>query len=353
MNIYYGYNVNGYITMTSKSSHSTIRDVARQAGVSVATVSRFINHTTVVSPEASSRLAQVMRELKYVPRSAARNLATHRTNTLGLLLDAIHGDFFAPLLNGIEAASGEAGYDLLISTSGRPMLRAEFWLPLGPHNTDGLLIFTNTLDKNGLTTCFELGLPVVLIHQSAPDSMNIPCVTVENKAASRKIVDHLIDVHGRRRIVFLRGPQDNEDSFWRESGYRESLQTHGFPIDPALVLNGGFEREVAQVSILALHSAGVEFDAVYTGDDEAAVGVLNALRISGRRVPEDVAVAGFDDQRLSSFLTPPLTTVRAPTERVGYEAVNQLLKLIRTGQADPLTLLPTEMIIRRSCGCNG
>jgi LacI family transcriptional regulator len=209
------------------------------------------------------------------------------------------------------------------------------------------------LDEKGLTTCFELGLPVVLIHQSAPDSLNIPCVTVENKAASRKIVDHLIEAHGRRRIVFLQGPQDNEDSFWRESGYRESLQTHGLPYDPELVSKGDFEREVAQTSILALHSAGVEFDAVYTGDDEAAVGVLNALRISGRRVPEDVSVAGFDDQRLSSFLTPPLTTVRAPTERVGYEAVNQLLKLIRTGQADPLTLLPTEMIIRRSCGCNG
>src|SRR5512135_1115049 len=178
--------------MTSKSTHTTIRDVARQAGVSVATVSRFINHTAVVAPEVSSRLAKVMSEQKYVPRAAARNLATHRTNTLGLLLDAIHGDFFAPLLNGIEAASGEAGYDLLISTSGRPILRAEFSLPLGPHNTDGLLIFTNTLDNKGLTGLFELGLPVVLIHQSAPNGLNIPCVTVENKAASRKIVDHLI-----------------------------------------------------------------------------------------------------------------------------------------------------------------
>ena len=96
----------------------------------------------------------------------------------------------------------------------------------------------------------------------------------------------------------------------------------------------------------------MQFDAVFSGDDEAAVGVLNALRLAGQRVPEDVSVVGFDDQRLSAFLTPPLTTVRAPTEKVGYEAVQQLLKLIRTGQADPLTLLPTEMIIRSSCGCS-
>lgn len=339
--------------MNSKPTSTTIRDVARRAGVSVATVSRFVNQTAVVSPEVSVRLAQVMAELKYVPRAAARNLATHRTNTLGLLLDAIHGDFFAPLFYGIEAASSAAGFDLLISTSSRPAARSEFSLPLGPQNTDGLLIFTNTLDTKGITYCFESGLPVVLIHQSAPDGLDIPCVTVENKAATRKIVEHLIEAHGRRRIVFLRGLQDNEDSFWRESGYQEALQTHGLPLDPALIADGQFEREVAQASILSLLSGGVQFDAVFSGDDEAAVGVLNALRLAGKRVPEDVSVVGFDDQRLSAFLTPPLTTVRAPTEKVGYEAVQQLLKLIRTGQADPLTLLPTEMIIRSSCGCTG
>ena len=338
--------------MNSKPDNITIRDVARRAGVSVATVSRFINQTAVVSPEVSDRLAQVMSELKYVPRAAARNLATHRTNTLGLLLDAIHGDFFAPLFYGIEAASRQAGYNLLISTFSRPSTSPDFSLPLGPHNTDGLLIFTNTLDTQGITYCFESGLPVVLIHQSAPDGLDIPCVTVENKAATRKIVEHLIEAHGRQRIVFLRGLQDNEDLFWRECGYQEALQTHGLPLDPALIADGQFEREVAQASISALLSAGVQFDAVFSGDDEAAVGVLNALRLAGVRVPEDVSVVGFDDQRLSAFLTPPLTTVRAPTEKVGYEAVQQLLKLIRTGQADPLTLLPTEMIVRSSCGCS-
>src|SRR5512136_2357144 len=115
--------------MNSKPTSTTIRDVARRAGVSVATVSRFINQTAVVSPEVSGRLTRVMAELKYVPRAAARNLATHRTNTLGLLLDALHGDFFAPLFYGIEAASSEAGYDLLISTSGRPAARPAFSLP--------------------------------------------------------------------------------------------------------------------------------------------------------------------------------------------------------------------------------
>jgi DNA-binding LacI/PurR family transcriptional regulator len=181
--------------------------------------------------------------------------------------------------------------------------------------------------------------------------MDIPCVTVENKAASRKIVEHLIQVHGRRRIAFLKGPERQEDSYWREMGYRDALEAHGIPFDPTLVAPGEFDRDVAATSVKHLLAAGVETDAIFSGDDEAAVGVLEALQTAGKRVPEDVAVVGFDDQRLSAYLVPPLTTVRAPTERVGYEAAQQLVSLIRTGQAERLTLLPTEMIIRRSCGC--
>lgn len=334
-----------------KTSSVTIFDVAKRAGISPATVSRVLNKTAIVAPETVTRVQVAMTELKYVPRTAARNLATRKTNTLGLLLTDIHGDFFVPLLSGVEAATSEAGFDLLISTSGRPSPRKEFPRSLGGHNTDGLLIFADSLGEDGLAQCYESGLPIVLIHRSPPNSMDIPCVTVENKAASHKIVEHLIQVHGRRRIAFLKGPERQEDSYWRELGYRDALEAHGIPFDPQWVAPGEFDREVAATSVRHLLAAGVEMDAIFSGDDEAAVGVLEALQTAGKRVPEDMAVVGFDDQRLSAYLVPPLTTVRAPTERVGYEAAQQLVKLIRTGQAERLTLLPTEMIIRRSCGC--
>jgi DNA-binding LacI/PurR family transcriptional regulator len=165
-------------------------------------------------------------------------------------------------------------------------------------------------------------------------------------------VDHLIEVHGRQRIVFMRGPENNEDSFWRETGYRQSLEAHGISYEPQLVLAGEFERTVAQASMEKFLALGIPFDAVFSGDDESAVGVLTALREAGKRVPEDVSVVGFDDQRMAAYLNPPLTTVRAPTEEVGRIATEQLVKLIRTGQADQLILLPTELIFRRSCGCN-
>jgi LacI family transcriptional regulator len=329
----------------------TIDDVASLAGVSISTVSRVINRTVPVSDDVAARVEAAMHELNYRPRAAARNLATRKTNTLGLLISGIEGDFFAPLLRGIESMSAEAGFDLLISTSSRRGPRDEFPPSLGAHNTDGLLVFADSLGPAALAHCCEMGFPVILIHQSPPEGLHIPCVTVENKAASHKLVEHLIDAHGRQRIAFLRGPENHEDSYWRETGYRRALEARGIPFDPHLVASGGFDREVARASTAELLAAVDGIDAIFAGDDESAVGVLAALRDAGRRVPEDVSVVGFDDQHLSFYLAPPLTTVRAPTELVGREATRQLVSLIRTGQAAALTLLPTEIVVRRSCGC--
>jgi LacI family transcriptional regulator len=330
----------------------TIHDVARQARVSISTVSRVINRSVPVSGEVRDRVQATMRELNYQPRSAARNLATRQTHTLGLLLTDIQGDFFAPLLSGVEAVTSEAGFDLLISTSRRNP-RDEVPHSVGVHNTDGLLVFAGSLGEAGLRYCHGLGFPIVLIHQSPPASLDIPCVTVENKAASRRLVEHLIVTHGRRRIAFLQGPEAHEDSHWREVGYRQALKEHGLVPEPELIARGEFDRQVARASVRNLLAAGIEVDAIYSGDDEAAVGVLEALREAGVAVPEEVSVVGFDDQRLSAYLTPALTTVRAPTEEVGRQAARQLVTLIQTGQAERLSLLPTEIIIRRSCGCGG
>jgi LacI family transcriptional regulator len=341
--------------MTRKSSSVTIRDVAKQAGVSVATVSRYINQTAIVSPEVAARLDEVMTALKYVPHATARSLATNKTNAIGLYLTYnisynIYGDFFAPMLRGIEDITSENGMNLLIA-SRQPNVNGAFPSALGPHNTDGLLVYAGSMNNSALSHFRDLNFPMVLIHRTAPPHLQIPCVTVENKSASRQIIDHLIEAHNRRRIVYLRGPEQQEDSYWREMGYRTSLEAHGIEYDPELVLPGEFEREIAHMTILELILAGIEFDAVYAGDDEAAIGVMSALKEAGKHIPDDVAVIGFDDLRTSRYLTPPLTTVRAPTEEVGRVAARQLVNLIRNGQADPLTLLPTEIVIRQSCGC--
>ena len=338
--------------MTRKKSSSTIRDVARLAGVSVATVSRYINQTATIADETGRRVQEAMDTLKFTPHPIARNLATQRTNTIGLLLSDIGGQFYTPLLRGVEAVSSEAGYDLLIhstrtSQAGKTLRRA-----LNEYNTDGLLIFIDALDNTELARLNQIGFPVVMMHQSPPDQLTIPVVSIENRSGAQQAVEHLIEVHGRKRIAFLRGPAGNEDSEEREKGYRQALKKHDLPFDPALVTRGEFETAQAYMAIKQLIAQGASFDAMFTGDDDSAIGVIQALQEAGRKIPEDVAIAGFDDSLFARILTPPLTTVRAPIEHVGREAARQLVRLIRGEQADMHTVLPTEMIIRQSCGCN-
>ena len=327
----------------------TIIDVARLAGVSTATVSRVINGTSAVVPETAERVRLAIQELRFVPRSAAQVLASRKTNTLGLILTEIRGAFFPHLLRGVEAATRAAGYQLLIYTvsdipADRPTL-------LGEHNTDGLLVFTSSLSLNELQRLSATGFPLVLMHQTPSDGLEIPMVTIENKDGAERLVSHLIECHGRRRIVFLRGPAGHEDSAWRERGYREALAAHGLPVDERLITVGDFDEVTACASLQRLLQAGIDFDAVFAGDDDSAIGVFRALKAAGRSIPQDVAVVGFDDVQLASYITPTLTTVRAPIEEVGREAVRQLKRLIDGQPVEPLTLLPTELVIRESCGC--
>jgi LacI family transcriptional regulator len=338
--------------MTRRSSSVTIRDVAREANVSVATVSRYLNQNTPVSEKLSRRIQQVMERLQFVPEATARSLAKRKKHTVGLLLTNMHNDFFAPLLAGIEAIVTEYGYNLLVASC-RATRTSDCQVPLGSHNTDGLLVFADSLDDDQIAQFHARRLPLVLIHRTPADGLNVPFVTVENKAATRKLVDHLISAHGRRRIIFMRGAEHQEDSYWREVGYKEALAAHDIPFDEALTLNGSFERRIAYQAIKSFldKSNHPEFDAVFSGDDDAAVGVFEALKEAGLRIPDDVSVAGFDDSRMAPFLTPPLTTVRAPTEEVGRSAARQLFCLLEGKVTEPAILHPTEMVLRRSCGC--
>jgi LacI family transcriptional regulator len=339
--------------MYPKKQQPTISDVAEKAGVSIATVSRVINGTTPVATETEQRVLDAISELAFVPRAAARVLASNRTETLGLLLPEIGGAFFSPLLRGVEAEAQAAGYDLLIhATSHIPHASTPVaHRPLGEHNTDGLLVFTQSVDEKELARLRALNFPAVLLYQTSPSDLNIPSVTIENKSGAQRIVEHLIQVHDRRRIVFLRGPEGNEDSEWRERGYRDALELHGVAFDPSLVGTGGFNEEEARAAVQELLIDGVEFDAVFGGDDDTAAGAIAALTLAGKRVPQDVAVVGFDDLPIARYLRPALTTVRAPTEQIGRESVRQLVRLVNGQQAEALVLMRTELVIRESCGC--
>jgi len=335
---------------TRPHKRSTIHDVARLAGLSVATVSRYMNGTATVSDEKASRISAAIHELDYLPRSAAQDLARNATKTIGLLLPTISGSFFAPLLRGVERGATEEGFSLLVHST-QIQSKGLIKKGLAEHNTDGLLVFAASLDTAELTRLHFIDFPVVLLHQTSPTGLEIPYVTVENRKGVRALMDHLIEVHNLRRIAHLRGPAGHEDTYWREQGYQEALQVHNIPFDPALVEIGGFNTELSRVAMRNILEKNLPLDAVFAGDDESASGAMMELRLSGFRVPEDIAVVGFDDLELAVHLTPALTTVHSPIEQVAYQAVQQLVRLIRTGEADAATLLPTHIVIRQSCGC--
>jgi LacI family transcriptional regulator len=335
--------------MNTKYTLPTIANVAELAGVSIATVSRVINGTVPVVEETAQRVRNAIDQLHFVPRTAARMLASRRTNTIGLIFSEIGGAFFPHLLKGVEAETRAGGYELLIhSTQSQQMQKHR---PLGEHNTDGLLVFTSSLTIDELRRLSNISFPLVLMHQASPENLNIPVITIENKNGAEVLVNHLIEKHARRHIVYMQGPEGHEDSLWRERGYRDALEKHNIPFDPRLIIKGGFDEEEANAAVNKMIGDGIEFDAIFSGDDDAAMGVYRALKHAGRIIPDDVAVVGFDDVSYSQYISPALTTVRAPIEEVGREAVRQLVHLIRSEHAESLTLLPTELIVRNSCGC--
>jgi LacI family transcriptional regulator len=352
------YNVSAYIKrlhmndFPDPSTRATIADVARRAGVSTATVSRVINGTGPVSEQTVDRVWRAISELNYAPHSGAREMAAAgKPKTLGLILPGAGGYFFSEMLQGIESAVG--AHDLLIHVTHNPASEREaFFLPLNEHNTAGLLVFANSLTWEAISALHGRGLPMVLLHCSPPPGLALPSVVFENVAGARHIVDHLIAVHGRRRIAFLAGPDGFEDAGLRLKGYRQSLEAHGLLYDKALVKQGGYDDRLAETAVARLLAEGREFDAIFAADDASAVGALTALHKAGIRVPEEIALVGFDDAPLSRHLAPPLTTVRAPIAAAGAAAAEQLLYLVETGTAVQQVTLPAELIIRRSCGCN-
>ena len=337
--------------MTKRSHSITIRDVAKQAGVSVATVSRYTNHRTTVSDEIARRIQQVMEELNYAPLMAARNLATRKTGTVGMLSFAVEFNFFGVLVTGLEKALKENGYNLLIATY-QAGPKDEIAPAIGPHNTDGVVVFSNTLSEERLAEWYDMHFPVVLVHRTAPHSLPIPCVNVENKNSSYKMVEHLIEVHGRKHILFVRPPIYQEDAHNRELAYKAALKAHSIAFDPNLIIGDNFDRGTARQAMEEFLADNPPFfDAVFAGDDDLAVSVMSALQNAGLNIPADVAVVSFDDQRFATLLVPALTTVHAPTEEVGRVAGQQMLKLLHGEPADCVTILPTELVIRQSCGC--
>ena len=328
----------------------TIKDVAREAGVSVATVSRVMNDSGPVSEETRRRIREVAERMRFTPNLAARSLITARTATLGVLLPDLYGEFFSEVLRGIDQAARRHGYHLLVSSSHADRTEAEAALRAMRGRVDGLMVMSPELDARALVQNLPDRLPLVLLN-SAVDGDAYDSLTIENFEGASAMVRHLVAL-GHRRIAMIRGAARNHDAAERLRGYRAALRAAGIAREPAWELAGDFTDESGYRAVTALLQLDPRPTAVFAANDAMAIGAMSALREAGVAVPTEMAVAGFDDIPVARYVSPALTSVRVPIWEMGERATERLLSLVggRVGGAPRQETLATRLVVRESCG---
>lgn len=349
-------------TEVGTSPACTLYDVAREAGVSTATVSRVVHGQDRVRPVTRRRVLDVIEALGYVPDGAAQSLALARKEVIGLVAverrapdtDVEREDllFIEQVLRGAESSLSEVGWSLLISFLRDADSEAAYRrMRTVSAKVDGLLIAEDIVGPQYLAQ-LAARVPLGLIAGS-DDAQCADVFDVDNRGGTRALVRHMVEQHGRTRFYYIAGPSEALDARERHSAFGEALADY-----PGVALAGIFEGKFAGLSgqsavreMLAWPRPALP-DAIVCGNDQMAVGAIRELHASGVRVPADVAVAGFDDIRLGALLTPPLTTVRQPMRLLGERACARLLQRIGD-PALPLQVerLPTELVVRESCGC--
>lgn len=327
----------------------TIKDVAREAGVSVATVSRVLNGSGPVSEQTGQRIREVAGRLRYVPHGGARSLITRKTQTLGVLLPDLYGEFFSEVIRGMDETAQQRGFHLLITRGCADKHGIATAIRAMRGRVDGVVAMSPDLDADSLLD-IPANLPVVLLC-SLPRGHALDSLTIDNRRGARDMVRHLLAL-GHRRIAIIKGAPRNHDASERLRGYRDALREAGIASDRSLEPEGGFTEAGGYAAALRLVNVKPRPTAVFAANDSMAIGALSALRESGLRVPEDMAVTGFDDIPLARYMDTPLSTVSVPIRALGARAVEILLHGITHKNSHSRTRerIATQLVIRRSCG---
>ncbi len=323
----------------------TIGDVARTAGVSVATVSKVINARYGVAAATSRRVQDVIDELGYESSLVARSLRSHRTNVIGILV-AEFEPFSTELLKGISEAVADTGYELLAYSAGGRAGREVGWEQrslsrLGGTLIDGAILVTPTVVDP------HEGIPVVAVDPHTGPS-GPPTVDSDNLAGARTATEYLLGL-GHTRIGLLGGRPDLESARLREEGYRQALAAAGIAVDPDLVRVGGYKPDVADQPAHELLTLPEPPTAVFAANDISAIRTIEVAQELGLRVPEDLSVIGFDNVPESALCVPPLTTIAQPIRQMGAEALRMLVDLVAGVEREPHLRLPTALVERESC----
>lgn len=329
----------------------TIKDVARQANVSITTVSRVLNKTEhAVSPETKEKVLNAIADLGFYPNAMARGLHMNKTKTIGLIIPDISNPYYPSIVRGVEDSAQDLGYTVIIANVYRSRERTLKYLNvLREKRVDGIIFTGGGVVKDAVEEKFfdHKYMSAVVIGKSC--NAKLPSVQVNNVQASREACDYLLAL-GRKKIVTITGPKDSTTSIDRLEGYRQALLGRGIKPVADWIIQGNFEFESGYHAVDYFPKIEEnEPIAVFAHNDMMAIGAIKALREKGLRVPEDVAVIGFDNIPLTSFVVPLLSTVTVPVYELGRTAMRILSDLQLGHEVSRITTLPTKLMLRQSC----
>lgn len=331
---------------------STIKDVAKMADVSISTVSRVINDSKPVSPEARRRVLHAIGVLDYKPNEVARSLVTKKSNIIGVIVSDIGNQYVSQVLRGVEEIGRMYNYDILLSSSyDDPEIEIKFANLFSQKQVEGIIIISEILNQKLLYKLDEFKIPCVVIN-CFYNVDEAPTVTINNKAASYNMTDYLINLgHQSIGYVAMRKDMDRTNEKYKIRGYRDAMRAAG--LKPSILYSEGLEEKDA-LELFEEHEEelrGGKYSVLFCSQDLMAIHLMNVMRDHGMNIPDDMSFAGFGGSALSDIYRPKLTTVKEPYYDIGAVAIRKLFKMLdkkNTDKGEEMILLPVEIIKRQS-----
>lgn len=324
----------------------TLDRVAKEAGVSPATVSRILNGTAVVSPARKKAVDDAIAKLGFVPNPVARGLAGGRTFSVGVITQSLDSPFYGLTLRGIEERLLPVGYSpLFVSGQWNAEVEARCMDVLLARRVDGIIVLTGRLTDKALKT-YAKSLPMVVTGRTLT-APGLFALNYDNVEGARLATQQLIDL-GHRQIAFIGGDPQHPDAIERFTGYRNALKAAHIPFDAGLVAEGGFYEAGGMQAVVELIAARKRFTAIFAANDQMALGASLGLSRHSMRVPEDVSLIGYDDLASSLYANPPLSSVHQSAYELGQIAADALLQIM-AGETPTVVLPPPRLVLRESC----
>ncbi|MYX33959.1 MULTISPECIES: LacI family DNA-binding transcriptional regulator [unclassified Streptomyces] len=331
---------------------ASIKDVASRAGVSVATVSRVLNDHPAVRPDTRTRVLEAVAELGYRPNAVARSLRTDQTRTLGLVISDVLNPFFTELARSVEDEARALGYSVIIGNADeRPEQQDHHIRTLLDRRIDGLLVSPTDGGSPLILDAVRSGTPMVFVDRWIPGIGNdVPVVRTDGFDAVRDLVAHLHGL-GHRRPAIIAGPAATTTGRERVRAFREALAAFGLPLPDEYIGQGDFQADSGRRAIARFLDLPVPPDVVFAADNLMALGAMDEIRARGLRVPDDIALAAFDDIPWFLHTDPPITAIAQPTGDLGRAAVRSLIDRVE-GRPAPSVTVSARLVVRRSCGAS-